>query len=222
MTKRSTPGRHGWTVLLALVALVCLVAGATLLVRGLSTAPNSGAPMPEQTFDLGAEAVPDPVDGPERPQAPDLVAADDTLFIPAIDTQGHLISLGLAGDGSLELPTAVDELTLWSGSAPLDAHDGAVLIAGHVDDANQGAGSLFRMHALQPGDAVYVNDNGVNTRWKVVGLEVIVKAALPERVFDGPGGERRLYLVTCGGPIATDAQGRATYRDNVIATAVPF
>ncbi len=222
MTKRSTPRRSGRTVLLILIALVCLVVGATLLVRGLGTAPNSGAPMPEQTFELTAEGVPDPEDSPERPQSPAPELRDNSLFIPAIETRGHLISLGLAGDGSLELPTAVDELTLWSGSAPLDAHDGAVLIAGHVDDANQGAGSLFRMHELQPGDAVYVTEDGVSTRWKVVGLEVIVKAALPERVFDGPGGERRLYLVTCGGPIATDAQGRATYRDNVIATAVPF
>lgn len=222
MVKRSTPARRGRTVLLALVALVCLVAGGTLVFRGLTTAPSSGAPMPEQTFDLATEDVPDPTDGPDRAQMLDRSLPDNSLFIPAIGKQGDLVSLGLVDDGSLALPSAVDELTLWSGSAPLDAADGSVLIAGHVDDVDQGAGVLFGMHTLQPGVAVYVTGDGVDTRWKVVSLEAVVKEALPDRVFHGPGGDRFLYLVTCGGPIVTDARGRVTYRENVIATAVPF
>lgn len=226
MNTRSKPARGHKTVLLTLIALVCLVAGGTLVIQGVTASPSSGAPMPEREFDLDADQVPDPVidtaASPPRPQTVDHSTADNSLSIPAIGAQADLVPLGLADDESLRLPTAVDAVTLWTGSAPLDAADGSILIAGHVDDSAQGAGALFHMHTVQPGDAIYVTGNGTSTRWKVISLQAVVKEALPDRVFDGPGGQRKLHVVTCGGPIVTDADGRATYRENVIVTAVPF
>ena len=48
-------------------------------------------------------------------------------------------------------------------------------------------------------------------------LRRVRKAALPTSIFTRTG-ERRLVLVTCGGPF--DA-ARRRYRDNVIVTALP-
>ncbi len=74
----------------------------------------------------------------------------------------------------------------------------------------------------QPGAVVYVADPaGSVTRWRVVGLDVVIKAALPKSVFAGPTGPRQLVLVTCGGPIRNIPGVGNTYRDNVIVTAVP-
>lgn len=239
--QRRSPGSGSF--LLVVVALVFVVAGGYLLVRGLHPAPVSAAPMPEETFALPPESVPDPVDGPapmisggtgergpgpaatdpaRRPQIPAGPLPDDSVVIPAIGVQTELAPLGLAADASLMLPTDVDEVTYWTGSAPVDAVDGGILVAGHVDNANQGQGALYWMHTLRPGDAVYLTEGGVVTRWKVVRMETFVKERLPDWVFQGAGGPRELHLVTCGGGIVQDSAGRGTYLENVVVSAVPF
>lgn len=226
MPTQSTPSRRGSSVVLIAIALVCFLAGGVLVFQGLSTAPSAGAPMPEQTFDIDPADVPDPILNPAadqpRPQTADRPAGDYTLAIPAIGTQADLIPLGLAEGNSLQLRSAINELTFWTGSAPIGSGQGSILIAGHVDDAHRGAGALYEMHTLQPADAIYVTKDGISTRWKVIRLHTVVKEALPDWVFHGTGGPRQLHLVTCGGPIITDNNGHGTYRDNVIATAVPF
>ena len=235
-------GRTG-SVLLAVVALVLLGGGGLLVARGLQSQPAAAAPVPESTFDLSADGVADPVvgalpgigaggqarkpgpaaaDPADRPQVPFGPLPDNSVVIPAIGVETGLDPLGLAPDRSLLLPRDVSQVTYWTGSAPIDAPDGGILVAGHVDNANQGEGALYWMHTLYPGDAVYVTKDGVVTRWKITKMERFVKQALPDRVFQGPGGPRELHLVTCGGEIVQDAQGRGTYLENVVVTAVPF
>lgn len=217
---------RGATPILLLVGLVILAAGSVLVYQGMTAPQESGAPTPDRTYALAPADVPDPdLDRPdtnERTQTPDGPMPDDSVTIPAIGARASLVSLGFTGDGTLDLPTEVDQASHWDGSAPIDAADGSILVAGHVDDAQQGAGALYDLHAVQPGDAIYLTKNGVETRWKVVALQSVVKEQLPDRVFSGESGPRELHLVTCGGPIVTDANGNGTYLENVIATAVPF
>lgn len=137
----------------------------------------------------------------KRPQIPVGPLPDNSLVIPAVGVQTELASLGLAADASLLLPADVDEVTYWTGPASIDAADGGILVAGHVDDADQGQGALYRMHTLHPGDAVYLTKDGVVTRWKIVRMETFVKERLPDWAFQGAGGPRELHLVTCGGEI---------------------
>ncbi|MCL2533155.1 MAG: class F sortase, partial [Nocardiaceae bacterium] len=198
---------------------------------------------PKSTFGLSSDGVNDPVAGPlpsigaggkprkpgpassdpaQRAQIPFGPLPDDHLVIPAIGVETALDPLGLAGDGSLLLPRDVSQVTYWTGSAPIGAQDGGILVAGHVDNANQGEGALYWMHTLYPGDAVYLSKDGVVTRWKITRMERFVKQALPEWVFEGAGGPRELHIVTCGGEVVKDAQGRGTYLENVVVTAVPF
>ncbi|MFC4602115.1 class F sortase [Rhodococcus kronopolitis] len=235
-------GRTG-SIVLVVVALVLLAGGGFLLTRGLSSGDAGSAPVPESTFDLSLDGVADPVAGgapvigaagtaptpgpaaadpAARPQVPSGPLPDNHLVVPAIATSTALDPLGLAADGSLLLPRNVADVTYWTGSAPIDAADGGILVAGHVDNANQGEGALYWMHTLYPGDAVYLTRDGVVTRWKVVRMERFVKQALPDWGFQGAGGPRELHIVTCGGGVVQDAQGRGTYLENVVVTAVPF
>lgn len=235
-------GRSG-TILLVVMALVLLAGGGLLVFRGLQPESASAAPVPESTFDLSPDGVRDPVAGPapvigdggkartpgpaaanpaDRPQIPFGPLPDDSVVVPAIGVETALDPLGLAADGSLLLPRDVSAVTYWTGSAPIEAPDGGILVAGHVDNANQGEGALYWMHTLYPGDAVYLTKDGVVTRWKVTRMERFVKQVLPEWVFQGAGGPRELHIVTCGGDIVKDAQGRGTYLENVVVTAVPF
>lgn len=241
-TAQRRSGRSG-SILMIVAALVLLTGGGFLVVQGMQSQPAASAPVPESTFDLSPDGVADPVvgaapsigaggkarkpgpaaaDPADRPQIPFGPLPDDHLVIPAIGVETALDPLGLAGDGSLLLPRDVAQVTYWTGSAPVDAPDGGILVAGHVDNANQGEGALYWMHTLYPGDAVYLTRDGVVTRWKITRMERFVKQALPEWAFQGAGGARELHLVTCGGEIVKDAQGRGTYLENVVVTAVPF
>jgi len=56
--------------------------------------------------------------------------------------------------------------------------EGTTLLAGHVNDVAQGNGTLHDLYKVEPGALVYVADPaGAVTRWRVVGLDVAVKAA---------------------------------------------
>ena len=111
----------------------------------------------------------------------------------------------------------MDQASHWDGSPDRRA-DGSILVAGHADDAQQGAGALYDLHAVQPGDAIYHQerrgDLGKSSRCNRSSRNNCLTG------FSGESGPRELHLVTCGGPIVTDANGNGTYLENVIATAV--
>lgn len=226
------------------ISLVLLAVAGVLIVLGLRPdgAP-AAAPLPATDFavevddptlgPLETSAAPaGPDDGtripddheraPERGQLPSAPVRDGHLVIPVLGVDAAIAALPLTEDRSLVLPEDVNRITLWDGSAPVDSDAGTLLVAGHVDNAAQGTGALYWIHTLQPGDVVYLADQGVVTRWKVTGMESVVKSALPQRIWAGPDGSRQLVMVTCGGELVRDAQGRGTYLDNVVVTAEPF
>ncbi|TXG92265.1 class F sortase [Rhodococcus rhodnii] len=212
-----------------LVLMVAVAAvGGFLVVQGFRGAelPGSdilgggpsgpaGAPMPTETFALAPGAVTDPSDEP-------VAVAAESVVIPSLGIDASLRPNEIDASGLLVIPEDVAQVTYWTESAPIASPTGAVLVAGHVDSRDRGAGALFELHRVSPGAAIHLNHGGVTTRWKVVGMETIVKEALPQDIFRGDQGARELYLVTCGGEVVQDAAGRNTYSDNVIVTAVPY
>lgn len=241
MTHRSRA--RTWTLIV--LAAVLLAAAVVLIVRGFSetggsvTAPVpasafSSAALPDGTlppFPTAAPAGPDVgtvapehfsrSDRPPAEQVPDGPVLDGHLVIPVLGVDAAVVSEPLDEDNSLILPTDVNRVTRWSGSAAQDSAAGTVLVAGHVDNAAQGQGALYWIHTLAAGDVIFLAEGGLVTRWQVTGLEAVHKAALPDRVWAGPDGPRQLILVTCGGQFLRDADGRGHYEDNVIVTAVP-
>ncbi len=150
------------------------------------------------------------------------------VVIGSLCVNGPIITTSATPEGALIIPQDVHQIGMWDKGAPITGSDqqpltqGTTLLAGHVNAADQGSGTFYDLYKVQPGAVVYVTDPaGSVTRWRVVGLDVVVKAALPKSVFAGPTGPRKLVLVTCGGPIRNIPGVGNTYRDNVIVSATP-
>jgi sortase (surface protein transpeptidase) len=118
----------------------------------------------------------------------------------------------------MELPDDVGRAG-WYRFGPAPGAPGSAVLAGHVDDAEQGLGALAPLREAEPGQEVLVTDAaGATTRWRVVSRELLDKQALPVDLLFGREGPSRLTLVTCGGPFLPDVGG---YRDNVVVVAEP-
>jgi hypothetical protein len=186
-------------------------------------AAAAGAPV-EQV--LGAAPVPaaPPAPGPEvtaRDAAPvpaAEVAPPVRLAVPALGVDVAVDAVGVTADGQMALPGDVDRAG-WYRFGPVPGAPGSAVVAGHVDDVEQGLGELAPLREAAPGDEVVVTDAaGVSTRWVVVGRELVDKQALPVDALFRRDGPPRLTLVTCGGPFLPEVGG---YRDNVVVVAEP-
>jgi len=150
------------------------------------------------------------------------------VVIGSLCVNGPIVTTAVTPEGALIIPADVHQIGMWDKGAAITGPDqqpltqGTTLLAGHVNAADQGSGAFYDLYKVQPGAVVYVADPAAGvTRWRVVGLDVVVKAALPKSVFAGPTGPRKLVLVTCGGPIMNIPGVGNTYRDNVIVSATP-
>ncbi len=206
------------------VALGLALAVGTPTAWALTRPPAAaGAPV-EQV--LGAPATPAPVttspavpttDAAPRP-APEAVAPA-RVAVPARGLDAPLDPVGTAPDGQMAIPDDVDRAG-WYRFGPVPGAPGSAVVAGHVDDAEQGLGAMAALRAAEPGDEVVVTDAaGAVTRWRVVSRESLDKQALPVDVLFRRDGPPRLTLVTCGGPFLPEVGG---YRDNVVVVAEPL
>jgi hypothetical protein len=196
-------------------------AGAAVVdALGAPTPSPAAAPMPDRLPDRSLDRVPDrlpeatarpaaPADS-KAPPAPVRVRVDDLGIDAEID------AVGVERDGTMTLPDDVDRVG-WYRFGPAPGEAGSAVLAGHVDDVEQGLGALAPIRSAEVGQRLTVLDaDGKKTRWQVVAREVIRKKALPlDKLFrrDGPP---RLTLITCGGPFLPEY---LSYRDNVVVVA---
>lgn len=153
------------------------------------------------------------------PAAARTAPAPARVAVPARGIDAPIDPVGIAADGQMELPEDVSRVG-WYRYGPVPGAAGSAVLAGHVDDAEQGAGALFPLRDAAVGDEVAVTDAaGTTTRWRVVSREVITKQALPlDRIFVRDGAPR-LTVITCGGPFLPEYR---SYRDNVVVVAEPI
>jgi len=223
---------------LAPIALPPLISGQLPTVSGNATVGGDTAATVGENAAVGGNATAR-VGGsaPGARTAPPGVGATGECTLPvqpahvvigSLCVNGPIVTTAVTPEGALIIPQDVHQIGVWDkgaaimgpGQQPLT--QGTTLLAGHVNAADQGSGAFYDLYKLQPGAVVYVADPaGGVTRWRVVGLDVVVKAALPKSVFAGPTGPRKLVLVTCGGPIMNIPGVGNTYRDNVIVSATP-
>jgi hypothetical protein len=207
-------------------ALAATVAGAALLTAAL-VGCSSGTAEDVGAADVRRLASPAPSAAsagsvPVRPGAlPEAAAvlAPTRLAIPAIDVVARVDPVGIEPDsGEFDVPPSVDEVGWYRFGPGLDAQAGSVVIAGHVDGADQGPGAFFRLRELDQGDLIEVAAGDQVRQFRVVGREEYDKTQIPLQRYFARDGDLRLTLITCGGPF--DAAARS-YRDNIVVTAVP-
>jgi sortase (surface protein transpeptidase) len=147
------------------------------------------------------------------------VPAPARLAVPALGLDAPVDAVGVDETGRMALPADVDRVG-WYRFGPVPGAAGSAVLAGHVDDREQGLGVLAALRGVDAGAEIVVTDAaGTVSRWRVVSREVVEKRALPlDRVF-GRDGAPRLVVVTCGGPFLPEY---GSYRDNVVVVGEPL
>ncbi|SFF92314.1 class F sortase [Blastococcus tunisiensis] len=214
-------------------ALATAVLGLTLAVAAPTTwaltrpEASAGAPvesvLPAPASSAGGrEAVgtlPEVTTRPATPDGQEQRPAPVRLSVPALGVDTTVDPVGVEPDGQMTIPAEVDRVG-WYRFGPAPGDDGSAVIAGHVDDREQGLGAMAPLRDAQVGQDVAVTDaSGTTTTWRIVSREVIQKQVLPlDRLF-AREGPPRLTLITCGGPFLEEY---ASYRDNVVVVAEPL
>ncbi|MDI9889183.1 class F sortase [Streptomyces sp. HNM0645] len=138
------------------------------------------------------------------------------LHIPAIDVDTPVIRLGLAPDGSVQVPpiTAHDRAG-WYQHSPTPGQIGPSVILGHVTVGAYGDGVFRHLSRLHRGDRIEARlENRTEAVFAVSSVRTVAKADFPANDVYGDVNRPELRLITCGGPRTGDE-----YRDNVIVFA---
>jgi hypothetical protein len=170
--------------------------------------PSPAAPAPDRLPTITAR--------PAAPAPVQQIPAPVRLVLPAAGLDAPIDQVGVRDDGQMAIPENVDRVG-WYRFGPAPGQPGSAVLAGHVDDDQQGLGVLARLRTAEPGDEVRVTDaDGTTTRWRVVARETITKEVLPLAELFRRDGPPRLTLITCGGPFLPEF---GSYRDNVVVVA---
>ena len=135
--------------------------------------------------------------------------------IPALDLTSPVMELGLAADGSMEVPPGARPAGWYDGS-PTPGELGPAVLAGHVDWAGQ-TGVFAGLDRLEPGDEIRVDRvDGSTVTFTVDRVAEYAKDGFPTETVYGDVPYAGLRLITCGGAFDEDA---ASYLDNVVVYA---
>lgn len=194
--------------LVALLLLVTVVAGCSPALDRSATR----APAPVMTHPVAPPAVAAPGWVGAAPLAPSRPAR---VEIPAIGVDSELMDLGLAADGTMEVPPTGYPAGWYTG-APTPGELGPAVVVGHVDW--RGPAVFHDLFALEVGDLVLVTrQDGSTATFEVTRVEQYAKAAFPTDEVYGDIDHAGLRLITCGG-IFNRATG--SHDDNIVVFAV--
>ena len=160
---------------------------------GGSATPASSVPLPwagETAQQLEAAA------GPALPRSVPV-----SLQIPALGVSSKVIRLGLAGDGTMQVPPLLGQPSEagWYEYSPTPGQPGPSVIVGHVD-TYKGPSVFYRLGAARPGEEVDVGlaDETIAV-FRITGVREYPKSGFPSRTVYGPTSNAALRLITCGG-----------------------
>ncbi|HET6502232.1 MAG TPA: class F sortase [Amycolatopsis sp.] len=139
------------------------------------------------------------------------------LRIPRLDVSSDLVSLGVNGDGTVQVPSlAKPEEAGWYRFGPTPGQIGPAVILGHVDGGGH-KGVFYDLKTLAAGDEVDVDrTDGTTARFRVDRLVEVPKDRFPTEAVYGNTDTPELRLITCGGSLDRAAH---SYRDNIIVYA---
>ncbi|MGW9026672.1 class F sortase [Streptomyces sp. NPDC055722] len=138
------------------------------------------------------------------------------LRIPAIGVDSSVMPLGLAPDGTVQVPPVMaHDRAGWYQHSPTPGEVGPSVILGHVTVGAYGDGVFRRLARLHRDDRIVVRlENGTAAVFTVSAVRTVAKADFPANDVYGDVDRPELRLITCGGPRTGDG-----YLDNVIVFA---
>ncbi|MFK5633895.1 MULTISPECIES: class F sortase [unclassified Ornithinimicrobium] len=140
------------------------------------------------------------------------------MRLPAIDVTSALHPLGLAADGTLEVPTGalVDQAAWYSGS-PTPGEVGPTVVEGHVTGPGGRPSVFFDLGATTVGDRVEVDrEDGRTVVYEVYRVDRFAKDAFPTVDVYGATPGPELRVITCGGEFD---EGSGHHVDNTVVFA---
>ncbi|MEV6299807.1 class F sortase [Actinoplanes sp. NPDC051861] len=192
---------------IGVIALVLLFVGLFVVGMGLGAATG---------FDLGSLFR-----GPDEPPPRTFPVLDpsrpERLEIPSIGVSAPILEVGLANDGSVDVPPLKRHNEAgWFDGGPTPGQFGPALIVGHAD-TRTGPSVFHDLGKLKPGDEIEVSrEDGSLAVFEVNSVENFDKDKLPVQRVYGDYTRPYLRLMTCGGEWLG---GREGYADNVIVFA---
>ena len=156
--------------------------------------------------------LPLPAPGETAVAAP---AEPASVAIPSIGVRSELLHLGIAPDGSAEVPRDY-ALAGWFRDGGRPGGPGPTVLLGLVD-SRDGPAVFYRLRDLRPGDVVEVEiGDGTVARYAVDRTEQVAKDELPTFAVFGATADDVLRLVTCAGDFD---RGARSYEDNLVVHA---
>ncbi|MET9804327.1 class F sortase [Streptomyces sp. NPDC006368] len=193
----------GWGIAVAAFVGVWLVQnGSTDVTPPVPSAAEAFAAGPDQHTEAAADPLP--------PSAPVRVR------IPGIEVDAPVMRLGLARDGSLEVPpTGNRNIAGWFKDGTPPGAKGTAIIAGHVDNAD-GPAVFYALGALKKGHRIEVSRlDGRTAVFTIDAIEVYENDAFPDHKVYGATDRAELRVITCGGGFDEETG----YQGNVVAYA---
>lgn len=141
----------------------------------------------------------------------------ERLTIPSIDVSAPVLEVGLANDGSVDVPPLKRHNEAgWFDGGPTPGQFGPALIVGHAD-TRTGPSVFHDLGELRSGAVIEVSRaDGSVAVFEVNSVETFDKDRLPVHRVYGDYSRPSLRLMTCGGDWLG---GREGYADNVIVFA---
>ncbi|WP_258372644.1 class F sortase, partial [Modestobacter versicolor] len=137
------------------------------------------------------------------------------ITVPAIGVTTAVMPLGLADDGTMEVPPGAYPAG-WFDESPTPGELGPAVLAGHVDWEGD-PGVFWGLHTLTAGDEVLIDraDGGTAT-FVVDRVAEYTKDEFPSGTVYGDIDRAGLRLITCGGDFDAETGDYAT---NVVVYA---
>jgi hypothetical protein len=201
------PARPRPTIPIGLLAAALLFVGLFAVSAGIGAATG---------FDLSGLFR-----GPDQPPPRAFPVLDPSqpirLTIPSIDVRAPILNVGLAKDGSVDVPPLKRHNEAgWFDQGPTPGQFGPALIVGHAD-TRTGPSVFHDLGKMKPGQRIEVlRQDGSIAVFKVNSVEHFGKSTLPVQRVYGDYSRPSLRLVTCGGAWLGGTEG---YADNVIVFA---
>jgi sortase (surface protein transpeptidase) len=206
-------------VLLIVVGVVAYLSRPEPTVGAEAVAALESAAAPASAS-ASAAAVPSATEAVPDETTPAEEVAPARLKIPSLDLDATVAAVGVdAKTGDFDVPPSVDRVGWYKFGPGQSAEAGSIVVAGHVDSADQGKGAFFKLRGMEPGQQITLTGpDGADRDFEVVGREIYRKTRIPLDKYFARDGAPRLTLITCGGPFDSKT---GHYRDNIVVTAEP-